>query len=284
MLDTEAVESLQDAFGHSEFGAREAVPILDQSAGSVFVRLSRMTKSGLLERIEKGRYRATAKSSKLSFLPVTQWYNESKVSDLGGYATGTYALSSAMMGHAPVTFIDFFLPIREAIMIENRYEDEFEKYRPIPRIHPFAHNRVTSHESTDGIKVVSPIRAFLDLLLIIDRGQRPVSLGYEIIPFLEQLKPHWPTILSYAKNEGTWRLLVTIFSYIRMISENTDVESYAASILPKLEVARFAHRYPQIADLGGREDFDSVLNAIEKRTGIVLEADRQEALSVMRNI
>ncbi len=284
MLDTEAVERLQDEFGHSEFKAREAVGTLGQSPGSVFVRLSRMTKSGLLERVEKGRYRVVIKSSNPTFLPATQWYNESKVSKLGGYATATYALNSAMMGHAPVTYIDFFLPVRPAIMIEKRYAGELERYRPIPRIHPFAQSHVSSHVSSDGIRVASPIRAFLDLLLIIDRGQRPVSLGYEIIPFLEELKPHWPAVFSHAKNEGTCRLLVAIFSYVRMISKDTDVEPYAASILPKLETIRFAHRYPQIADLGGREDFDSVLDAIQRRTGIVLEADRLEALSVMRNI
>lgn len=283
MLDSEAIERLQNEFGRSEFKAREAVGTLDQSPGSVFVRLSRLTKSGLLERIEKGRYRVVTESSNPSFLPATQWYNESRVSELGGYATATYALSSAMMGHAPVTYIDFFLPVRQAVAIENRYADEFERYRPIPRIHPFAHNRVT-HESSDGIRVVSPIRGFLDLLLIIDRGQRPVSLGYEIIPFLEELKPHWSSIFSHAKTEGTSRVSVAIFSYIRMVSKNTDVEPYAASILPKLEAIRFTYRYPQIADLGGREDFDSVLDTIQRRTGIVLEADRQEALSVMRNV
>ena len=284
MLDREAVERLQNEFGRSEFKAREAVETLDQSPGSVFVRLSRMTKSGLLERIEKGRYRVVTEASNPSFLPATQWYNESKVSELGGYATATYALSSAIMGHAPVTYIDFFLPVRQALAIENRYADEFERYRPVPRIHPFAHNRVSSHESSDGIRVVSPIRAFLDLLLIIDRRQRPVSLGYEIIPFLEELKPHWPSVCSHAKNEGTSRLLVAIFCYIRMVSKNTDVEPYAANVLPKLEAIRFKYRCPQIADLGGREDFDSILDTIQRRTAIVLMADRQEALSVMRNI
>ncbi len=284
MLDTEAVERLQNEFGHSEFRAREAVGTLGQSPGSVFVRLSRMTKSKLLERIEKGRYRVMARPSNPTLLPATQWYHESKISELGGYATATYALSSAMMGHAPVTYIDFFLPVRQAFAIEDRYAGTLETYRPIPRIHPFAHKSVSSHESSDGIRIVSPIRAFSDLLLIIDRGQRPVSLGYEIIPFLEELKPHWPAIFSHAMKDGTWRVLVAIFSYIRMISKNTDAESYVASILPKLAVPRFPNRYPQIADLGGREDLDSVLDAVRKRTGIILEADRQEALSVLRNI
>ena len=69
-----------------------------------------------------------------------------------------------------------------------------------------------------------------------------------------------------------------------MVSKNTDVEPYAANVLPKLEAIRFKYRYPQIADLGGREDFDSILDTIQRRTAIVLMADRQEALSVMRNI
>ena len=284
MLDTEAAEALREEFGHSEFKAREAVDTLRQSPGSVFVRLSRMTKSGLLQRIEKGRYRVITESLDTAFLPATDWYREARLSDRGGYATGTYALSSAMMGHAPVTYIDFFLPIRHALTIESRYASGLDRYRPIPRVHPFAHTGLRLQNSSDGIPVVPPARAFLDLLLIIDRAQRPVSLGYEIIPFLEKLRPHWHRLLSASKKEGTLPLLAAIVYYIRMISKKTDVESYAARILPKLEETEFPYRYPRIADLGGREDFDSVLDTIQKKTGIVLEADRQEALSVMRNI
>lgn len=283
-MDTEAAEVLREEFGLSEFKAREAVDTLDRSAGSVFVRLSRMTKSGLLQRIEKGRYRVITESLETAFLQATGWYREAKISDHGGYATGTYALSSAMMGHAPITYIDFFLPIRHALTIGNRYAGELERYRPIPRVHPFAIARLRLQNSSDGIPVVPPARAFLDLLIIIDRVQRPVSLGYEIIPFLEKLGPHWNSLLSASKKEGTLPLLAAIVYYIRMISKKTDIESYAARILPKLEETEFPYRYPRIADLGGREDFDFVLDRIQKKTGILLEGDRQEALSVMRNI
>jgi hypothetical protein len=69
-----------------------------------------------------------------------------------------------------------------------------------------------------------------------------------------------------------------------MISKRTDISDFADRVLPSINEAQLASPYPQVADLAGREEYDRVLKAILSKTGIILRADRQEALSVMRNI
>ncbi len=284
-MDEQAAAKLQEEFGNSIFTARQAIATLGQPSGSVFVRLSRMTKSGLVERIEKGNYRIQDAASKRKITPATEWYRLSGISKLGGYATATYALSSNFMGHAPVTFLDFFMPVPAAVELENKYSDKLENFRPVPKIHPFASAQSRLSKSTDGIDVVhSPARAFLDLLLIIGKGRRPVSLGYEIIPFLEELRTYWPKIIYRSKREGTRPLLTALVLYLRMISKQTDMSHFAENVLPSIDENQSVSPYPQVADLGGREEYDKILRAILSKTGIILKANREEALSVMRNM
>ena len=284
MLDEQAVESLRQQFGDSTFTARQAVAILGQTPGSTFVRLSRMARSGLINRIEKGNYRIPENVAKLGIVPVTEWYRGSEVQKFG-YATATYALKSAFMGHAPTTYIDFFLPAHAVVEIEDIHDSELEMLRPIPSLHPFASAKAHLSKSIDGITTVSsPIRAFLDLLLIIDNARRPVSLEYEIIPFLEELRTHWSEIIRHSETEGTLRLLATIVFYVRMISKDTDVGYFASRVLPKLATKRFPFAYQKVADLAGREKPDKIVRDILDKTGILLQADRQETLSVMRNL
>lgn len=285
VLDEQAAAKLREEFGNSIFTSRHAIAILMQPSGSGFVRLSRMTKSGLLERIEKGNYRIPDAASKLSITPATEWYRSSGIARFGGYATGTYALSSNFMGHAPVTFLDFFLPAQAAVELENLYSNKLENFRPVPSLHPYATTHSRLSKSTDGINFVSsPARAFLDLLLIINRGRRPVSLGYEIIPFLEELRTYWPQIISRSGMEGTLPLLTALVLYLRMVSKQTDVSDFIERALPSIDEDRWAFAYPQVADLAGREGYDSILGTILSKTGIIVRANRQEALSVIRNI
>ena len=283
VLDEQAVETLRKEFGDSVFSARQAVAIFSQTPGSTFVRLSRMTRLGLITRIEKGKYRIQEMSPKKSML-VTEWYRDSEIQK-GGYATATYALKSAFMGHAPTTHIDFFVPARAFVELGKVSPSELEIIRPIPSLHPFASAKVGLSKSSDGILTVSsPARAFLDLLLIVDNGRRPVSLEYEMIPFLEELRTHWHEIISRSKSEGTFRLLAALIFYVRMISKDTAAEDFANRALPKLRTDRFPFAYSKVADLGGREKIDRVIEKILDRTGIFIQADRQEALSVIHNL
>ena len=285
MLDEQAAAKLQEEFGNSIFSSRQAIATLGQPAGSGFVRLSRMSKSGLIERIEKGNYHIPDAVSKLNITPATEWYRLSGIAKFGGYATGTYALSSSFMGHAPVTFLDFFLPAQAAVELDNRYSDKLESFRPVPSLHPYAIANSRLSKSTDGIKIVySPARAFLDQLLIIDKGRRPVSLGYEIIPFLEELRAYWPQIIPRSKIERTLPLLSALVLYLRMVSKQTDVSDFVERVLPSIDGVRSSYAYPQVADLAGREPYDNLLRAIMRKTGIIVRANRQEALSVLRNI
>jgi hypothetical protein len=285
VLDEQAAAKLQEEFGNSIFSSRQAIATLGQPAGSGFVRLSRMSKSGLIQRIEKGSYRIADTASKLNITPVTEWYRHSAVSKLGGYATSTYALSSNFMGHAPVSFLDIFLPAQAAVKLDNLYSGNLESFRPVPSLHPYATAHSNLSKSTDGINFVRPpARAFLDQLLIINRGRRPVSLGYEIIPFLEELKTYWPQIISRSMIEGTLPLLTALVLYLRMVSKRTDVSDFAERVLPCIDEDRSTSAYPQVADLAGREEYDRILRTVLSKTGIILRANRQEALSVMRNI
>jgi hypothetical protein len=285
VLDEQAAARLREEFGNSTFSSRQAIATLGQPAGSGFVRLSRMAKSGLIQRIEKGNYRIADNASKLNITPVTEWYRQSEIAKFGGYATSTYALSSNFMGHAPVSFLDIFLPAQAAVKLDNLYSGKLDNFRPVPSLHPYARAHSNLNKSADEIDFVRPpARAFLDQLLIINRGRRPVSLGYEIIPFLEELKAYWPRIISRSRIEGTLPLLTALVLYLRMISKRTDISDFADRVLPSINEAQLASPYPQVADLAGREEYDRVLKAILSKTGIILRADRQEALSVMRNI
>jgi len=284
VLDEQALETIRHQFGGSTFTARQAVTILGQTPGSTFVRLSRMTRSGLINRIEKGAYRIPETVPKPSITPVTEWYRGSEVQKVG-YATATYALQSTFMGHAPTAYIDFFLPACAVVELEMSHDSELESFRPIPSLHPFASAKVHLSKSTDGITTVSsPVRALLDLLLVVDNARRPVSLEYEMIPFFEELRTHWAEIIRRSETEGTLRLLAAIVFYVRMISNDTDVEYFASRVLPKLPTSRFPFAYQKIVDLAGREKPDKILREVLDRTGILLQADRQEALSVIRNL
>ena len=241
MLDQQAEAKLREEFGNSIFTSRQAIATLGQPAGSGFVRLSRMSKSGLIQRIEKGNYRIPDATSKLNITPVTEWYRHSGVAKFGGYATATYALSSNFMGHAPVSFLDFFLPAQAAVKLDNLYSGTLENFRPVPSLHPYATALSNLSKSADGINFVrSPARAFLDQLLIIDRGRRPVSLGYEIIPFLEDLERYWPQIISRSRIEGTLPLLTALVLYLRMVSMQTDVSEFTERILPYIDEGQSA--------------------------------------------
>jgi len=285
VLDQQAAAKLWDEFGNSPFSSRQAIATFGQSTGSGFVRLSRMSKSGLIHRVEKGSYRVVDTFSKFNVTPVTEWYRQSEVSKLGGYATSTYALSSNFIGHAPVSFLDIFLPAQAAVKLDNLYSGKLERFRPVPSLHPYAMAHSNLSRSIDGINFVRlPARAFLDQLLIINRGRRPVSLGYEIIPFLEELKTYWPQIISRSRIEGTFALLTALVLYLRMVSERTDVSGFADHVLPSIGETASASAYPQVADLAGREEYDHVLRIILSKTGVIVRANRQEALSVMRNI
>jgi hypothetical protein len=285
VLDERAAAKLWEEFGNSIFTSRQAIAILGQRAGSGFVRLSRMSKSGLIERIEKGNYRIPDAASKLNITPVTEWYRHSGVAKFGGYATGTYALSSNFMGHAPISFLDFFLPAQAAVKLDSLYSGRLENFRPVPSLHPYATAHSNLSKSADGINFVRPpARAFLDQLLIINRGRRPVSLEYEIIPFLEELQTYWPQIISRGRLEGTLPLLTALVLYLRMVSKRTDVSDFAERVLPNIDEDQSVSAYPQVADFAGREKYDRTLGTILSKTGIIVRANRQEALSVMRNM
>jgi hypothetical protein len=218
-------------------------------------------------------------------VPVTQFYEESNLSETGGYATATYALTSLAAAYAPLSYIDFFLPPSAALDLQDRYGTKLGTYRPVPVIHPYSCKQSRVKSTKDGIPVVDSLaRAFLDLLLIAQRGGRPVSLGYEIVPFLDQLRKDWPTIVKGSSKEGTRPLLAAIVMYLRAVSERADVEGFVEEIVPKLGTRRFSYRFPQLVDLGGREKFDQKLAMIQASTGIILRADRQEVLSVLHNI
>lgn len=159
VLDEQAAARLRMEFGNSVFTSRQAIATLTQPLGSGFVRLSRMSKSGLIERIEKGNYRIPDAASKLSITPATEWYRSSGIAKFGGYATGTYALSSNFMGHAPVTFLDFFLPAQATVELDNLYSNNLENFRPVPALHPYATAHTSLSKSADGINFVrSPAR------------------------------------------------------------------------------------------------------------------------------
>ena len=285
VLDEQAAAKLREEFGNSIFTSRQAIAILMQPSGSGFVRLSRMSKSGLIERIEKGNYRIPDAASKQNITPVTEWYRHSGIAKFGGYATGTYALSSNFMGHAPVTFLDFFLPAKATVELDNLYSGKLENFRPVPSLHPYATAHANLSKSADGINFVRPpARAFLDQLLIINRGRRPVSLGYEIIPFLEELRTYWPQIISRGRTEGTLPLLTALVLYLRMISKQTYASDFAERVLPSIDEDPPISAYPQVAYLAGREEYDRKLGIIFSKTGIIVRANRQEALSIMCNM
>ena len=69
-----------------------------------------------------------------------------------------------------------------------------------------------------------------------------------------------------------------------MVSKQTDVSDFVERVLPSIDGVRSSYAYPQVADLAGREPYDNLLRAIMRKTGIIVRANRQEALSVLRNI
>jgi hypothetical protein len=132
-------------------------------------------------------------------------------------------------------------------------------------------------ESIDGLRIPPPEVAFVDLIKIAVERRRPVSLEYEIVPFIPQLAENWEKVRRLAAEEGVADYLEAILSYVVKVAARSGFGLAMPTPNPQggkaLKTLSFA---------GGRADEVSVETGSE--TGIVIEADQEAVKGVLSNL
>lgn len=274
-----ALQTLEKRFGTHEFTARDAADALSFlfTNKTAFVALSNLSKSGSLFRVKKGLYvviKQEAYGLKSLRRPEITFPNNA-------YATGTYALSVNLTPYSSPGYLDIF--VRGADYPRLRASIETEAY-PQPRVYPFATQKMPRLErSPDGFPVpLAPEVAFVDLIKIAAEKCRPVSLEYEIVPYMLQLTNRWPTIRNLASREKVQDHLEAITSYIAKVASdqhNTEISlpssrgdiGYDRSTPPKL-----------LSFEGGKVDETSL--EVERKTGVLIEANKEAIATTIGNL
>ena len=215
-----ALRILSQSFGSSEFTARQAAKALSSvfTYKTSFVALSQMRKTGALSRLKKGVYAIDA-------LPATTLITLTKPEislPIGAYATGTYALSVSLSPISSSRYLDIFVEPRDYPQAQTSLE--IRDVYPQPRVHPFATSSTPTLKITvDGFSIPKdPAVSFVDLIKIVSEKRRPVSLEYEILPFVTQLVGQWNDIQALATREQVSDQLEAVVDYISKVATETD--------------------------------------------------------------
>ena len=273
-----ALHELQSRFGKEEFTARQAADALSSfTLGTTFVALSFMTRAGLLSRVKKGIYAVKARESPK--LALKSLGRPEIVLPKGSYATATYALSVSLSPISAPRYLDIFvgLPNYEKARAAIEAKEAF----PQPRVHPFAaRNLPRLEKSRDGFLVPLPEIAFVDLIKIASEKRRPISLEYEVVPFLSQLGDRWSKVRALASQEGLREYLEAVIHYTSRLAAGagiTDLE------LPKpVSVSHTDSSRKTMAFEGGKIDQDSIETA--RKTGVIVEADGRAVIGVLKSL
>jgi hypothetical protein len=272
MIHTEtALDYLQERFAGREFSARDAYDALPFTHGTTLVALSILTKNGLLIRKRKGVYSIKEKEGNLAVKELRR----PQIRLEKGYATGTYALSAQLSPIAPTRYIDLVVPLEDypAAVKANEVSGTF----PEPHVYPSKRDAGPLKELIDGLKVPVPEVAFVDLVKIAVERKRPVSLEYEMVPFIPQLFGGWERVRKLAEEEGVADYLEAILFYVATIAEKSGCEVVLPTSNP-----RKTDRVKTLTFAAGRADEASVETG--KETGIVIEADQNAVRGVLSNL
>ena len=277
-----ALRILNDAFGSQEFTARQAADALSSvfTFKTAFVALSEMSKSNTISRIKKGLYTIDGQHRIQNLGLRTLERPEISLPE-GAYATGTYALSVNLSPISSPRFLDVFVGMAD---YPRAHFLETKEASPQPRVHPFASLKTSQLERTiDGflIPIASEV-AFVDLVKIASEKRRPVSLEYEILPFIPQLLDKWDEIRTLASREQVQEYLEVIVYYVSRIASDIDLEDVPLPI-PVVGCQRDSAVSPKTLSFeGGRADEDSVETA--NRTGVMIETDRQGVADILAGL
>jgi hypothetical protein len=266
-----AFHRLQESFVGREFSAREADGVLPFTHGTTLVALSQLVKAGMLVRKRKGVYSIKAEERG----PTVRELKRPEIRLARGYATGTYALSSQLSPITASKYIDLVVPLKDypaavaAIEVKGTF--------PEPRVHPSHRSANPLRDSIDGLKIPLPEVAFVDLIKIAVERRRPVSLEYEILPFIPQLAESWGKIRTLAAEEGVADYLEAVLSYVAKVAARSGSGLTMPTPRPRegktLKTLSFA---------GGKADEVSV--DIGGKTGVVVEADQEAVKGVLSNL
>lgn len=275
MIHTEtALHRLRESFAGREFSAREADGVLPFTHGTTLVALSQLVKIGKLVRKRKGVY-SIKKEEIEERGPAVKELKRPEIRLARGYATGTYALSSQLSPIAASKYIDLVVPLRDypaavaAIEVKGTF--------PEPRVYPSRRSAKPLRESIDGLKIPLPEVAFVDLIKITVERRRPVSLEYEILPFIPQLAKTWGRVRTLAAEEGVADYLEAVLSYVVRVA----AESGSGLALPAPN-PREGKTLKTLSFAGGKADEISV--DIGSKTGVVVEADQAAVRGVLSNL
>lgn len=268
-----AAEALREKFGERRFSAREAAEALPFTVGTTFVALSSLVRAGILGRVKKGVYVLKPKTS--STVSVEQLRRPEFKLPEGSYATATYALANTLSPLSAPNYMDIFVrpsDYSNAIALEM-------KAFPQPRVHPFAIRKAPLRKSIDGLPVTHPEIALVDLLKIAIDKRRPVSLEFEVLPFIPQLAHRWSKVVQFADHEGIREYLEAILTYVELVARESgirDVELPEPHSIPRKGPPR------TLRFSGVRIDRASILTW--RRTGVLIEADGGAVRSVLENL
>ncbi len=290
-----AIRKIKDTFGTEPFPASEAISKLGYSTGSTFVALSQLTKSGKLRRIKKSLYvldephiPENRDNSKLvhnstnlmsMMLPVRK---PELLLPPKAYVTGTYALSTALSPYSSVKYLDVF------VRPENYARTEDKGFQPTPLFYPLAQNNVTTYESEDGYRVANPKQALIDLIKLVRYRARDVSLEYEIVPYLVQMSADFDTMFKIAAKENLLKHLSAIVLYVMLVAKRVPIDGIFSSYAIFRISTKGAYnipsvKFPEVLPFVGGTISDVSLEVFE-RTGVVIEANEQQTIAVLRNL
>ncbi len=232
-----------------------------------------MVKIGLLDRKRKGIYSVKTRESG----PAIKALKRPEIRRMTrGYATGTYALANQLSPIAAPKYIDLYVPLRDypgavaAIEVKGTF--------PEPHVYPSERNVRPLKKLIDGLRVPLPEKAFADLVKIAVERRRPVSLEYEIVPFIPQLVESWERIRKLAEEEGVADYLEAILFYVVRVAAGSGFEL----AMPKPNPKRARKTLKTLSFAGGRADEVSVETGRE--TGVVVEADQEAVRGVLSNL
>lgn len=266
-----ALHRLRESFASREFSSREADGVLLFTHGTTLVALSQLVKAGALVRKRKGVYSIRLEERG----PTIRELKRPEIRLTRGYATGTYALSGQLSPLAASRYIDLVVPLRDypAAVAAVEVKGTF----PEPCVHPSRRSARLLTESIDGLMIPPPEVAFVDLVKIAVERRRPVSLEYEILPFIPQLTKAWGRVRTLAAEEGVADYLEAILSYVVKVAEKSG-----SDLTMPIPRPREGKTLKTLSFVGGKADEASV--DIGSRTGVVVEADQEAVRSVLSNL
>lgn len=291
-----AIQNVRDTFGTRPFTASEAISMLGYSRGSTFVALSQLTKSGKLRRIKKSLYvidelhssehkddsdQVVRNSTNLMSMMVPAKKPELLLPPKA-YVTGTYALSTALSPYSSVRYLDVF------VRPENHVRREDKDFQPTPRFYPLAQSNITTYESEDGYRVTNPKQALLDLIKLVRCRARDVSMEYEIVPYLAQMSDNLDVTFKLAEKENLQKQLNAIVWYVALVAKQALIDGiFGSQAIHRISTKSGDNvpsvKYPEVLSfIGG--SIDDISIEVFERTGVVLEANKQQTIAVLRNL